>query len=155
MFCKSRTETLTNGFVFVFRSGNGFKLSKNQFAVVSRPKHACRRGRRGRIVRETDGFKLLQVNACSTLRNGGNILSPIDVQRLVDGLNPIDAFYAGLDKATQESIDAQIDRLSGRANTKYIIASRINDTFSTFRTLPRDDEVFYPPIVQADINAPS
>jgi hypothetical protein len=70
-------------------------------------------------VRECDGFKLLQLDA-----GGGRILKPIDVERLVNGENPIDPFYSGFTEAQRQSADQQMMEKIG--DKKYIISDMIS-----------------------------
>lgn len=107
--------TLTHGFTFIFSSGGRFRIGKDQFALVATP-HRCVRGR---TVRECDGFKLLQLDA----GNGRN-LQPIDVERLVNGEDPIDPFYSGFSEAQRQSADEQMSQKIG--DKKYVISDMID-----------------------------
>lgn len=98
------------------------------------------------MVRERDGFALLRLDG-----GNGDLLQPIDVRRLVDGENPTDAFYAALDAPTKKCIDAQVDRLSGQADTKFILASKNAGFYHAFRHLQSSGTLVFPPVVMMNI----
>lgn len=106
--------TLTKGYKYVFASGAYFIIQRDQFALIATP-HGCVRGH---TVSEKDGFKLLQLDT-----GNGNILQPIDVERLVNNENPVDPWYAPLDDETKARLDARVDELSGRPATKYLVTA--------------------------------
>lgn len=107
--------TATSGFRFVFKSGAQVCFQKNQFALIAAPP-PHRRCVRGTTLRECDGFKLLQLDI-----GDGNIMKPIDVERLANGENPIDAFYNGLDEDTRTALDAAVQEKTGQST--YVLTS--------------------------------
>lgn len=109
-----RNVTLTHGYIFEFRSGITFRVERNQFALIATP-HRCIKGRK---VCERDGFKLMQLDI-----GDGNIMQPIDVERLVGGENPTDPFYSAMDSDMQQQVDKAVAEQTGQPGTHYVLTS--------------------------------
>lgn len=106
--------TLTKGYKYVFSSGAYFIIERGQFALIA-THHRCVRGH---TAREKDGFKLMQLDT-----GNGNIVQPIDVERLCNNENPVDPWYAALDDETKAKLDDAVDQSSGTPGTMYLVTS--------------------------------
>jgi hypothetical protein len=109
-----RNITLTHGFRFVFNSGASFKVGRNQFALVASNRHCHLK--KTKTIRECDRFQLLQLDT-----GNGNIMQPIDVERLVNGENPIDPWYANFSAEKKAQIDAAVMQKTGQST--FILTS--------------------------------
>lgn len=107
-----RNFTVTRGFCYIFNSGAKLNLQKDQFALIA-ARHRCVKGK---TLRECDGFKLMQLDT-----GNGNIMQPIDVERLLNGENPVDPFYSGFSPEQRALIDAKVKEQTGQS--MYVITS--------------------------------
>lgn len=108
--------TVTKGFRYIFNSGAELRLQKDQFALIATP-HRCVRGN---TLRQCDGFQLLQLDT-----GNGNIVQPIDVERLLNGENPIDSYYSGFTPEQRAKVDAAVQAKIG-TDRKYVITSFVS-----------------------------